>query len=151
MPALNWDTFTNLPGAPRRTSSCSAGASCATTSAATGSFVPSRTSRESSSISSSTSVAMRLAMQAVGGAGSASGTTSQPTVRWERQGEEIEDGIRKTEAHVPGLTDWVLWTHRTLTKSDQHWFSGLSSRMTLHLWAGDEVDNLLTGQASRSP
>lgn len=61
--------------------------------------------------------------------------------------KDIEEGIRKAETHVAGLTDWVLWTRRTLTKDDQQWFSGLSSKMKLHLWTGDEVDNLLTGQA----
>ena len=35
-----------------------------------------------------------------------------------------------------------------LTKSDQQWFNGLSSKMKLHLWTGDEVDNLLAGQAA---
>lgn len=62
--------------------------------------------------------------------------------------KHIKDGIRKAEIHVPGLTDWVLWTRRTLTKSDQEWFHGLSSKMTLHLWTSDEVDNLLVGQAA---
>lgn len=62
--------------------------------------------------------------------------------------DDIKDGIQKAEAHVPGLTDWVLWTRRSLTKADQEWFNGLSSRMTLHLWTGDDVDNLLAGQAA---
>ncbi|MCC6747124.1 MAG: hypothetical protein IT371_05650 [Deltaproteobacteria bacterium] len=61
---------------------------------------------------------------------------------------KIEEGLRKTEEHLPNLTDWVLWTRRTLTKDDQDWFSGLSSKMTLHLWTGDEVDNLLAGPAA---
>ena len=61
---------------------------------------------------------------------------------------KIEEGLRKTEAHVPGVTDWVLWTRRPLTSADQTWFTGLSSKMTLHLWTGDEIDNLLVGQAS---
>ena len=61
---------------------------------------------------------------------------------------DIEDGIQKSEAHVPGLTDWVLWTRRTLTSADQRWFNGLSSRMRLHLWTGEDVDNLLAGQAA---
>ncbi len=61
---------------------------------------------------------------------------------------KIEEGIRKTEAHVPGVTDWVLWTRRPLSKPDQDWFYAISSRMTLNLWTGDEVDNLLVGQAS---
>jgi hypothetical protein len=61
---------------------------------------------------------------------------------------KIEEGLRKTEEHLPDLTDWVLWTRRTLTKEDQDWFNGLSSTMKLHLWTGDEVDNYLTGQAA---
>lgn len=61
---------------------------------------------------------------------------------------DIEDGIQKSEAHVPGLTDWVLWTRRTLARADQEWFNGLASSMRLHLWTGDEVDNLLAGQAA---
>lgn len=61
---------------------------------------------------------------------------------------KIEEGLRKTEEHLPDLTDWVLWTRRTLTKNDQNWFDGLSSRMKLHLWTGDEIDNLLSGQAA---
>jgi hypothetical protein len=60
----------------------------------------------------------------------------------------IEEGLRKTEKYLPDLTDWVLWTRRTLTRADQDWFNGLSSTMTLHLWTGEEVDNLLSGQAA---
>jgi len=59
----------------------------------------------------------------------------------------IEEGLQKTEKYLPELTDWVLWTRRTLTTEDQDWFNGLSSKMRLHLWTGDEVDNLLSGQA----
>lgn len=61
---------------------------------------------------------------------------------------QIEGGIRKAEAHVAGLTDWVLWTRRTLTKDDQEWFHKLSSKMKLHLWTADEVDIYLAGQAA---
>ncbi len=61
---------------------------------------------------------------------------------------DIEDGIHKAEAHVAGLTDWVLWTRRALIKEDQQWFDGLSSKMTLHLWTADEVDIYLAGQAA---
>lgn len=61
---------------------------------------------------------------------------------------KIEECLRKTEAHLPDLTDWALWTRRALTKDDQKWFNGLSSKMKLHLWTGDEVDNLLSGQAA---
>lgn len=62
--------------------------------------------------------------------------------------KNIEEGIRKTEAHVPGLTDWVLWTRQTLTKDDQNWFYAISTGMELHLRTEDDVDNLLVGQAS---
>ena len=62
--------------------------------------------------------------------------------------KDIQDGIRKAEKHVSGLTDWVLWTRRTLTKDDQKWFNGLSSKMQLHLWTEDEINNYLSGQAA---
>ena len=61
---------------------------------------------------------------------------------------DIEDAIRKAESHVAGLTDWVLWTRRTLTKDDQIWFDGLSSKMKLHPWTADEVDIYLAGEAA---
>ena len=61
---------------------------------------------------------------------------------------KIEDSLRKTEKHVPGITDWVLWSRQALAKADQKWFEGIPSKMTLHLWTADEVDNLLVGQAS---
>jgi hypothetical protein len=61
---------------------------------------------------------------------------------------DIKDGIQKAEAHVAGLTDWVLWTRRSLTKADQQWIDGLSSKMTLHFWTSDEVDIYLAGQTA---
>lgn len=61
---------------------------------------------------------------------------------------DIKDGLRKAEVHVAELTDWVLWTRRTLTKKDQQWFNGLSSKMRLHLWTDEEVDIYLAGQAA---
>lgn len=62
--------------------------------------------------------------------------------------KKIEDGIRKTEKHLPGITDWVLWTRHPLAAGDQRWFDGLSTRIKLHLWTGDEVDNHLSGDAA---
>ena len=61
---------------------------------------------------------------------------------------KIVEGIRKTEDHVPGITDWVLWTRRTLTSADQKWFKGISSTMTLHLYTADDIDSFLIGQAA---
>ncbi|WP_124778846.1 MULTISPECIES: hypothetical protein [Micromonospora] len=58
----------------------------------------------------------------------------------------IEDGIKKTASHVPGITDWVLWTKHTLTEADQEWFYGLDSHgMTLTLWTGHNIEELLAG------
>jgi hypothetical protein len=64
--------------------------------------------------------------------------------------KKITEGLRKTEKYLPELTDWVLWTRRTLTKSDQDWFNGLSTRMKLHLRTGDDVNNLALRTGRRS-
>lgn len=60
---------------------------------------------------------------------------------------KIEEAIATTEAELPGLTDWVLWTRHPLTKGDQDWFHGLSTRMRLHLWTAAEVEEHLSGPA----
>ncbi len=60
---------------------------------------------------------------------------------------QIVDSLDKTIKHLPNLTDWVLWTPFTLSKSDQTWFFGLNYSFKLHLWAGEELDNYLTGPA----
>jgi hypothetical protein len=61
---------------------------------------------------------------------------------------KIKESLRKTNGHLPHLTDWALWTRHTLTKEDQEWFYGLSSGMKLHLWTSEEVDTYLVGQAA---
>lgn len=58
---------------------------------------------------------------------------------------KIEQSLRKTEKHLPGLTDWALWTPYTLSKDDQIWFNALETEMELHLWAEEEVDTYLAG------
>lgn len=62
---------------------------------------------------------------------------------------KITDSLDKTVKHLPDLTDWVLWTPFTLSKSDQDWFEDLTSSYpySLHLWAGDEIDAHLSGPA----
>lgn len=60
----------------------------------------------------------------------------------------IKAAIETTERVLPELTDWVLWTRHTLTKSDQAWFFGLSTKMKLVLWSAVEVDDLLCGPAT---
>ena len=59
--------------------------------------------------------------------------------------EKIEKAIETTRKHLPGITDWVLWTRYTLTKADQQWFNGLKTNMKLHQWSGLDVESHLTG------
>lgn len=56
---------------------------------------------------------------------------------------QIKDALEKTLKATPDLTDWVLWTRRPLTKSDQIWFYGLSEKVRLHLWTSHEAETLL--------
>ncbi|MFK4189214.1 NACHT domain-containing protein [Streptomyces sparsogenes] len=60
---------------------------------------------------------------------------------------DVEDSLRKTEKHFPGITDFVLWTRHPLTAGDQQWFYGLSTRMKLHLATDVELGHLLIGDA----
>ncbi|MEV7283036.1 hypothetical protein AB0O01_00450 [Streptomyces sp. NPDC093252] len=60
---------------------------------------------------------------------------------------DVEDSLRKTEKHFPGITDFVLWTRHPLTAGDQTWFRGLPTRMQLHLATEVELDHLLVGDA----
>lgn len=61
--------------------------------------------------------------------------------------KKIEKAISLTENVLPELTDWVLWTRRTLTAGDQNWFFGLKTYMKLHLWTNVEVEDYLSGDA----
>lgn len=64
---------------------------------------------------------------------------------------KIEQAIRATHKHVPGVSDWILWTKHPLTRRDQEWFYQLHSKlpttMKLHLWTAIEVDEHLVGSA----
>lgn len=62
--------------------------------------------------------------------------------------QAIIDAIAKSETHLPGLTDWVLWTRRPLTPTDVEWFESLNAPFTLHRWAEAEVEDFLAGEAS---
>lgn len=61
----------------------------------------------------------------------------------------ISEGIQKTLKHVPGVTDWKLWTYHTLTKEDQEWFyeleKGLSPKLKLDLLTATDIEELLVG------
>ena len=61
---------------------------------------------------------------------------------------KIEAALRTTERALPGVTDWVLWTRRPLTAGDQTWFYGLATRLRLHLWTAEDVQDYLSGPAT---
>jgi hypothetical protein len=61
--------------------------------------------------------------------------------------KDIEHSLAITERVLSGLTDWVLWTPYTLSKKDQDWYHSLSTQYNLHLWAEEEVDTYLSGDA----
>lgn len=58
---------------------------------------------------------------------------------------KILKSLRTTERELRGITDWVLWTPYTLSKTDQDWFYSLSASPTLHLWSEKELDTYLIG------
>ena len=47
---------------------------------------------------------------------------------------------------MPGITDSVIWTPYTLSKTDQDWFYSLPTSLTLHLWSEEELDTYLSGE-----
>lgn len=61
----------------------------------------------------------------------------------------IIESIEKTRKHVPGVTDWKLWTHHTLTKGDQKWFFALQKdrfpELNLELLTATDIEDLLVG------
>ncbi len=62
---------------------------------------------------------------------------------------KIIEGLEKTRRHVPGVTDWKLWTRHTLTKADQEWFFALEKdrfpELTLDLLTATDIEDLLVG------
>lgn len=149
MPALNWDTFTNLPGGAEKNFELLCRGIVRQNFGSYGVF---------RALANQPGVEFHLKLDnrcdLLGDAGRWWGWQCKWYVLpangnlGTARRNDIKDGIHKAEVHIPGLTDWVLWTRRTLTKVDQEWFNSLSSKMKLHLWAGDEVDNLLAGQAA---
>ena len=59
--------------------------------------------------------------------------------------KDIRDSLSMTEKHLPDLTDWVLWTPDTLSKSDQAWFKTLQTKFTLHQWVEEDIETYLNG------
>ncbi|UTV87724.1 hypothetical protein KDX00_04325 [Cobetia amphilecti] len=63
--------------------------------------------------------------------------------------KQITEGLEKTRRHVPGVTDWKLWTQHTLTKGDQEWFFALEKdrfpELKLELLTATDIEDLLVG------
>ncbi|WP_417277425.1 hypothetical protein [Castellaniella sp.] len=62
---------------------------------------------------------------------------------------KIIEGLDRTRKHVPGVTDWKLWTRHTLTKGDQEWFFALEHdrfpELKLELLTAADIEDLLVG------
>lgn len=63
------------------------------------------------------------------------------------QRSSIEKAIDKSAAHVPTLTDWVLWTKDKFSGEDQRWFEGLNAPFTLRKADEETLAGMLTGPA----
>jgi hypothetical protein len=149
MPALNWNTFEALPGDARDNFERLCRAATAYAYARYGRFA---------ARAQQPGVEFHLNIDrpgcALGDPGRWYGWQSkwwdvQPgrAIRTTRR-NDVLDSIEKTKQHVPGITDWVLWTRRPLTDGDQEWFYGLQAGMQLHLWTEAELDGLLIGDAA---
>ena len=61
--------------------------------------------------------------------------------------KKIVEAVKTTERDLPGLTDWVLWTRHPLTEGDQKWFKALDTPMQLHQWTVANVEEEISGDA----
>ena len=147
MPDLNWDSFVSLPGAPEKNFEQLCRILVRRSYGRFGTF---------RARAQQPGVEFHLRVQspcALGDPGRWYGwqcrwydlPTGRPLLGTRRK--KIEEAITKTEQQLPGLTDWVLWTKHKLTKRDQEWFYNLPTGMNLILWAEDEVEEHLTGEA----
>lgn len=59
----------------------------------------------------------------------------------------IEDAIAKAKSAVVGLTDFVLCLKELPAKDDVDWYHDLDVGLRLHLWADEELETRLTGDA----
>ena len=149
MPALDWEKFRLLPGAPTVNWEQLCRAVVFRNFGSLGSF------RE---VAQQPGVEFHLKLD------TSSGTLGDPgrwwgwQCRWydvqpgrqigKRRRDDVVTAIRKTEEVLPKVTDWVLWTKRPLTPTDQKWFDGIESTMRLHLWNENHLDAHLVGDAS---
>ena len=146
---MNWDIFGQLPGDPARNWE---------------NLCPSVVLRNFGSLGSFRSVAQQPGLEFHLRIDRTSGTLGDPgrwwgwQCRWydvqlgrqigTRRRNEVEAAIRKTEEILPQVTDWVLWTKRPLTPTDQEWFYAIVSSMDLRLWNDSHLDSHLVGDAS---
>jgi hypothetical protein len=67
----------------------------------------------------------------------------------ENRRTKIEKAIKKSDEHVTGLTDWVLWSRDKLSADDSRWFDGLKENapFTLHHWDEETLVGMLSGSA----
>ncbi|MFW9638281.1 hypothetical protein V3H44_04000 [Vibrio parahaemolyticus] len=63
--------------------------------------------------------------------------------------EQIKKSLQKTKEHLPDINIWILWTHKTFSKSDQQWFYGLKGTygFDLQLWNENDLESFLAGPA----
>ena len=149
MVELNWDLFKELPGADTANWERLCGAVVRRSFGAVGSV---------RAVSMQPGVEFHLKVERSSGVLGEPGRWWGWQCRWYelrpgsplggRRRQKVEDAIRKTEKHVPGITDWVLWTRKPLTKADQKWFRGIETPMELHLWTEADLDSHLVGDAA---
>lgn len=66
----------------------------------------------------------------------------------ETRRNSISDAIDKAIGDVPGLTDFVLCLRELPRKADLDWYFQLDKAIRLHLWADEEIETRLTGEAA---
>lgn len=148
MPRLNWERFESLPGSPSENWESLCGAVVRRNFGALGQL---------HYVAQQPGVEFHLAVERSSAILGRPGRWWGWQCRWydlqsgrqlgERRRTGVEAAIRKTEKHVPSVTDWVLWTRRPLTPTDQDWFHRIESRMSLHLWTSEDLNTHLVGEA----
>ncbi|MBI3412121.1 MAG: hypothetical protein HY040_27635 [Planctomycetes bacterium] len=147
MPAVNWNVFEKLPGAPDRNFETLCRALVRRHYGRFGDF---------RALANQPGVEFHLKLHSDCSLGE-SGRWYGWQCRWydhprgralgSARRTKIAGAMAKSEAVLPGLTDWVLWTRWPLTESDQKWLDKCKTRMRLHQWTSLEVEEHLSGDA----
>ena len=147
MPALDWTAFSSLPGATTHNFELLCRALVRRHYGAFGNFVE---------LANQPGVEFHLKLHSACSLGGP-GTWLGWQCRWfdlpraramgNARQRKIQGAIATTEAELPELTDWILWTRYPLTKGDHKWFESIETSMRLHEWTGAEVDEHLSGPA----